>query len=126
MNDILNVGTEEGAACALTRYAAEYLREIANGGDPAYYWRGLCGNLSDALRSRGDQDPWGGNAIIEKYAPLWPEFSGDADYPVRCDMYEVDGPRTGYDKLDLWVGEYGAARRRLAGFIADELERSLG
>ena len=116
MNDTLNVGTEEGAAGTLTRYAAEYLREIANGGDPEHYCGGLCYNLSSALSSRGYQDPYGGYAIIEKYAPLWPEFSGVADYPVRCDRYEVD----------LWVGEYGAARRRLAGFIADELERSLG
>ena len=126
MNDTLNVGTEEGAACALTRYAAEYLREIANGGDPEHYWCWLCYNLSFALSSRGYQDPCGGYAIIEKYAPLWPEFSGDAGYPVRCDMYEVDGQCPWYDELYLWVGEYGAARRRLAGFIADELERSLG
>ena len=126
MNDTMNVGTEEGAVCALTRYAAEYLREIANGGDPEHYWCGLCYNLSFALSSRGYQDPYGGYAIIEKYAPLWPEFSGVADYPVRCVMYDVDGHRTAYDALGLWGGEYGAARRRLAGFIADELERSLG
>ena len=126
MNDTMNVGTEEGAAGTLTRYAAEYLREIANGGDPEYHWYGLCYNLSSALSSRGYQDPYGGYAIIEKYAPLWPEFSGDAEYPVRCDMYGVAGQRTGYAALALWVGKYGAARRRLAGFIADELERSLG
>ena len=37
MNDTMNVGAEEGAAGTLTRYAAEYLREIANGGDPEHY-----------------------------------------------------------------------------------------
>lgn len=126
MNDTINVGTEEGAAGTLTRYAAEYLREIANGVDPEHYWCGLCYNLSAALSGRGYQDPWGGYTIIEAYAPLWPEFSGDAKYPVRCDMYGVGGHCIGYDERTLWVGEYGAARRRLAGFIADELERSLG
>ena len=126
MNDTMNVGTEEGAAGTLTRYAAEYLREIANGGTAEHYGCGLCYNLSFALSSRGYQDPFDGDAIIKEYAPLWPEFSGDAGYPVRCDIYEVDGRRPWYDEVYLWVGEYGAARRRLAGFIADELERSLG
>ena len=125
MNDTMNVGTEEGAAGTLTRYAVEYLREIANGGAPKYYWGGLCYNLSSALSDAGYQDVDSGYKIIRKYAWLWPEFSGDAEYPVKCDMYEVDGQRIGYDRNDLWVGEYGAARRRLAGFIADCLEEEL-
>ena len=126
MNDTMNVGTEEGAVCTLNRYAAEYLREIANGRDPETYEFGLCYNLHSAICGAGYRDVSSGYNIIKKYSWLWSEFSGDAEYPVKCDMYEVDGQRKGYDANDLWVGEYGAARRRLAGFIADCLEEELG
>ena len=126
MNDTMNVGTEEGAVCAHNRYAAKYLRKIANGRAPETYGSGLCYNLHFAILDAGYRDVHSGYGIIKKYASLWPEFSGDAKYPVKCDMYEVDGQRKGYDHNDLWVGEYGAARRRLAGFIADCLEEELG
>ena len=125
MNDTVNVGTEEGAAGTLTRYAAEYLREIADGGDPEDYGCGLCYNLTSAIRDAGYASVTSGYAIIQKYASLWPEFSGDAEYPVPCDIYEVDGQRIGYTEDALWVGGYGAARRRLAGFIADCIEEEL-
>ena len=125
MNDTANVGTEEVSACTPNSFAAEYLREIANGRAPEYGGCGLCNNLTLAISAAGYQDFISGYTTIVKYAPLWPEFSGDVDYPVPCDMYGVDGQRTGYDTLDLWVGEYGAARRRLAGFIADCLEEEL-
>ena len=124
MNDTANVGTEEVSACTSKQFAAEYLREIANGRAPEHYGYGLCYNLSSAILD-GYINVNSGYDIILKYAPLWPEFSGDAEYPVKCDMYEVDGQRTGYIRNDLWVGEYGAARRRLAGFISDCLEEEL-
>ena len=130
MNDTMNVGAEECAACTPNQFAAEYLRKIANGRAPESYRFGLCYNLTFAILDAGlDADHRGvtcGYSIIQKYASLWPEFSGDAEYPVKCDMYEVDGQRIGYEANDLWVGEYGAARRRLAGFIADCLEEELG
>ena len=123
MNDTANVGTEECAVCTPPHYAAEYLREIANGRAPEYYWYGLCYNLDVAIRAAGYPDFISGHDIIQKYASLWPEFSGDVEYPVPYDMY---GERIAYIEMDLWVGEYGAARRRLAGFIADCLEKELG
>lgn len=125
MNDTMNVGTEESAACTPTRYCIEYLREIANGRAPEQYGYGICYNLTLAIHSAGFDNMVSGYTIVQKYAPQWPEFSGDVEYPVQCDMYEVDGQRIGYTESDLWVGEYGAARRRLAGFIADELEKEL-
>ena len=57
----------------------------------------------ESLRSTGMQD--------------WPEFSGDADYPVGGgghaphDTYHTAG--------NLYVGEYGAARRRLAAHLLE-------
>ena len=125
MNDTMNVGTEEGAVCTPNQFAAEYLRKIANGSAPETYRFGLCFNLSFAILDAGYRGVSCGYYIIQKYASLWPEFSGDAEYPVKCDMYEVDGQCKGYEANDLWVGEYGAARRRLAGFIADCLEEEL-
>ena len=126
MNDTANVGTEECAVCTPNAFAAEYLREIANGRAPEYYEFGLCYNLHSAILDAGYQDFSSGSGIIQKYAPLWPEFSGDSEYPVPCYMYEVDGQQIAYLVDALWVGEYGAARRRLAGFIADCLEEELG
>ena len=124
MNDTMNVGTEEGAVCTPNQFAAKYLREIANGRAPAHYWHGLCYNLDSATRAAVDPYFISGYDIIQKYAPLWPEYSGSPEYPVPCQ--DADDAHCAYNEVDLWVGEYGAARRRLAGFIADCLEKELG
>ena len=122
MNDTMNVGTEEGAVCTATVIAAGYLREIANGLTPESCMDGLCYNLTTVLRRHGPATT-SGCPIIQKYAPLWPEYSGDPDYPVPSqDEYDAT---SAYIEVDLWEGEYGEARRRLAGFIADELEKEI-
>ena len=123
MNDTMNVGTEECAVCTHTSYAAGYLREIANGRAPENTWHGLCYNLAVALRDAGIVS-LSGYDIVRDYAPLWPEYSGNPVYPVPCQ--DANDEHCAYDEVDLWVGEYGAARRRLAGFIADCLEKELG
>ena len=66
MNDTMNVGTEEGAVCTLNRYAAKYLRKIANGRAPEAYRFGLCYNLHLALLDAGYRDALGGFYIIRQ------------------------------------------------------------
>ena len=60
-------------------------------------------NVLESMRSTGMQ--------------AWPEFSGDADYPVG---WSGHAPRDTYHIAeDLYVGEYGAARRRLAAHLLE-------
>ena len=120
MNDTTNVGTEEGAGCTGNDVAIDFLRGLANGAKPLEYWRGLCGNLTIALREAGIASTRSGYSIVPEYAPLWPEYSGNPEYPVP---WQDDDALSAYNEVDLWEGEYGEARRRLAGFIADELEK---
>ena len=124
MNDTMNVGTEEGAACTRNDIAIDFLRGIAGGSKPLEYGYGLCWNLTTALHEAGIANSTSGYSIVIQYAPLWPEFSGNLKYPVPCQ--DADDAHCAYDTRALWVGEYGAARRRLAGFIADCLEKELG
>ena len=123
MNATANVGTEECAGCTRNDVAIDFLRCIANGAKPLEYWNGLCWNLTRALREAGVADNISGYPFIHMYAPLWPEYSGNPDYPVPCQ--DADDAYSAYYEVDLWVGEYGEARRRLAGFVADELEKEL-
>lgn len=53
---------------------------------------------------------------------VWPEFSGNIDYPVKHPDYIHPGGAF-EEGDDLWVGEYGAARMRLLDWMIDELQR---
>ena len=73
---------------------------------------GLCANLSAAVDTDCEH-------LVLVVAQYWPEFSGDAEFPVpHPELSPCDGYRRGlYD--GQWSGKYGATRRRLAKFIAD-------
>ena len=60
-------------------------------------------NAMESLRSTGMQS--------------WPEFSGDVDYPVGGGDHAPDDVYI--TAKDLYVGEYGAARRRLAAHLLE-------
>ena len=60
-------------------------------------------NALELLRSTGMQD--------------WPEFSGDGEYPVGRGGH---APHDAYHIAEnLYVGEYGASRRRLAAHLLE-------
>jgi len=73
---------------------------------------GLCTNLSTITEMDCDN-------LVHTISQDWPEFSGDAEFPVpHPELPPYDGYRHGlYD--GHWSGKYGATRRRLAKFIAD-------
>ena len=93
----------------------EYLRKLGNGEiEPGSIKKGICFNLYKCYL-----------VVISVYVDwtTWSEFSGDKTYPVGHD------PRDAYESfvegLHLWEGEYGASRKRLCLWIADQLEKNL-
>ena len=78
---------------------------------------GICWNLA--------QLPWdirdirNAQELVAEAALSWPESSGSLEYPVPHPEMPA---RIAYDSPSvegLWVGEYGAARRRLCQHIAN-------
>ena len=51
----------------------------------------------------------------------WPEFSGNIAFPVPSMRYGISEDVAYIRNSDLWAGSYGAARRRLCVFLADQL-----
>jgi len=81
---------------------------------PRDTFAGICHNLA--------QLPWevhNARGLVREAAPSWPETSGSLEYPVphlkMPAMFAYDSPFT----ENKWVGEYGAARRRLCQHIAN-------
>lgn len=75
---------------------------------------GICQNLT--LLPCGMRDA---QELVVEAARSWPESSGSLEYPVQ---HPEMPPRIAYNSHlteNLWVGEYGAARRRLCQHIAD-------
>jgi len=75
---------------------------------------GICQNLT--------LPPWdtrGASSLVAEAALSWPETSGSLEYPVPHPEMPA---RIAYESpltKDKWVGEYGAARRRLCQHIAN-------
>ena len=81
---------------------------------PRYTYAGICQNL--ALLPC--DTPYAQELVVEA-ARSWPESSGSLEYPVPHPEMPA---RIAYESPlteNLWVGEYGAARRRLCQHIAD-------
>ena len=78
---------------------------------------GICHNL--ALLPWDMQDAQDAQELVTEAALSWPESSGSLEYPVphpeMPPMIAYNSPLT----ENLWVGEYGAARRRLCQHIAN-------
>lgn len=87
----------------------EQLKELKTNG-PKYLEFGICSNVDD--------DPCELFELFEK----WPEFSGSIDYPVPHPTLNPIDAYNGF--ADLWIGEYGEARKRLLDFCITELEKS--
>ena len=122
---ILALTQSEGASLLATMQAVQNNLHAVVSGDTSSIVRfnnrqGLCSNCYwgpfirhgdgaavenalESLRSTGMQD--------------WPEFSGDGEYPVGVGG---QGPHNIYNTAEnLYVGEYGAARRRLAAYLLE-------
>ena len=75
---------------------------------------GICWNLA--------QLPWevhNARGLVAEAALSWPERSGSLEYPVP---HLKMPPLIAYESCpteSMWVGEYGAARRRLCQHIAN-------
>ena len=106
------------------------LRKVASGdfSDVTYRFFGLCAyTLDESVDGSIEYDE--GVEHQDTFYPLlfakWPECSGSIVFPVG-NGYEdwVGGDFGAYNlEKDMWVGELGAARLRLATFLADELEK---
>jgi len=81
---------------------------------PRDKYAGICWNLE--LLPWDMQDAQG---LVTEAARSWPESSGSLEYPVPHPEMPA---RIAYESPlteSMWVGEYGAARRRLCQHIAD-------
>lgn len=99
---------------------ADRLQELADGAEPGGPL-GICDNIANEFG-------YDSLDLIKKKFRDWPEFSGVFNYPVPAPKH---APFTAFDAfelmdLDLWSGEYGAARRRLCGFLAQEIRKGIG
>lgn len=96
---------------------ADRLQELADGAEPDIDCLGICLEVKCAFGDKAKkylQDKW----------HLWPEYSG-------CKVLPVPHPRLNYADAyeledNLWSGEYGAARRRLCGFLAQKIREEIG
>lgn len=54
----------------------------------------------------------------------WPEFSGNYAYPISTQPLSTPSEQWGlaYERGLMWSGGYGAARRRLAAFMLEQLK----
>lgn len=83
---------------------------------------GLC----EHIKYCGDyEDRHAIQRVLRECFRLWPEYSGDPAYPVsHPDDEDIDAERA-YNKLNLWTGPYGEARKRLLDFIIQTLSEEL-
>ena len=91
----------------------------AGGQSPAKPLYGICINLGPSVEGCWDWD-----ALVCEAAKTWAEFSGDPLFPVR---YEGKSPKLAYAAkyaIPKWLGEYGAARRRLCQHVANWIQEN--
>lgn len=93
------------------------LQYIAAGVKPRWRVFGICFNANFEYL------PCSIRSDIDDAIRQWPEFSGSLAYPIGLNLFEASHL---YDRTrDKYVGEYGEARRRLAQYLADHLQKLL-
>jgi hypothetical protein len=85
------------------------LKQIKVNG-PEYLVTGICDQVDDDFEQ------------LPSIFALWSEFSGNIDYPVPHPT--LDPVDAFCEITNLWIGEYGEARKRLLDFCIAELEKS--
>lgn len=97
---------------------ADRLQELADGAEPMDSSEGVCKEVGDMFGFYAHQ-------FVVLRMKSWPEHSGNDSFPVSAPC--VPSPYDAYQETDnLWTGEYGAARRRLCGFLAQEIRKEIG
>lgn len=94
------------------------LQKLADGAEPINRTVGICFEAAIIAKSCGR----------DKVAELcigWPEFSGNEKFPVPSHHPKWTAEEAFFNNDILWDGEYGAARRRLCGFLAQEVRKEL-
>lgn len=59
---------------------------------------------------------------IDSWVAGWSEFSGNVIFPVPSNNEKLS-PRDCYFNNPLWIGEYGASRKRLCLWFVKQLEK---
>lgn len=89
---------------------------------------GICHNLEHLAYGEEGRD------IFDAFQPdpcetlrphfeSWPEYSGNEAYPIALEgWYRPSAAYWSSENSNKWVGEYGAARRRLLDHCIAELE----
>ena len=122
---ILALTQNEGASLLATMQVVQnHLRAVVSRDTSSIHRfnnrQGLCSNCYwGPFNRHGDGEAVEG--MLESLRSIgmqsWPEFSGDVDYPVGGGDHTPDDIY--HTVKDLYVGEYGAARRRLAAHLLE-------
>lgn len=93
----------------------EHLRYLEKGGKPIDKSYGICRELLKKF----DQET--AHKIIRLF-PEWPEYSGDDMFPIKHKKLEPN--KAFHRSKNLWnrFTRFGKDRRRLCGWLADNLE----
>ena len=96
---------------------ADRLQELADGAEPMSACDGVCLEI---------QNTFGQDYLkhAQRLFRRWPEHSGIDAYPVKHPSNK-DAKGAYFHEYNLWTGEYGAARRRLCGFLAQEIGKEI-
>lgn len=96
------------------------LRRLSDGSiKPVDNKYGLCQHL---VESGFGSELYG---LIEPIFEYWPEFSGARRFPVPHPDGYGDAEVAYEYTVNKWIGKYGASRKRLCRWLADELEKML-
>lgn len=96
-----------------------YLEGLSSGEvEPIQLKYGICYHLYSMFRFRSVRYV---EFIPQYLCKEWPEWSGDTGHPI---VHPDHSAREAFYLCeDLWSGEYGASRKRLCKFLAEELEK---
>lgn len=104
------------------KVAIALLEKWAKGVDSEMFHCGLCTELTF---DEHWQDGWiCGSALVEHYAPSWPLYSGDTQFPIP-NPRRGGSPSDAYKTYDKWSkrSKYGRMRYDLCIFMANSIRR---
>lgn len=97
---------------------------------PSDVFSGICyniwyneeGEFHECMRGEHDAFEAAVDNRLYEIFRMWPEYSGEVNYPVPHPKYS---PMDAFIlEKNVWIGEYGAARRRLLDFIISTLQEA--
>ncbi len=86
---------------------------------------GICANLQRIAEEHCSRQELNILAGVKNHiVSIHPEFSGSIDFPVKIEGSSVSAEGLWHENHDKWIGEYGAARLRMAEFALEWLEKA--